>query len=155
MGRVLAVDLGERRVGLALSDPSRTIASGLRVMRRSTREAEFAALRALVEAEDVDLVVVGMPLGMGGEPGVQAELTRRWVDALRPALPVPVEVVDERLTTVQAHRALDAMGVRRRAQRGRVDAVAATLLLQSYLDRARASNPTNRPAPEPRGDAAP
>lgn len=161
MGRILAVDFGEQRIGLALSDPSRTIASGLQVLRRSTRELEFAALRSVVAAEEVALVVVGMPLSMGGERGVQAELTRRWVEALRPALAVPVEVVDERLTSVQAHRALDAMGVRRRQQRGRVDEVAATLMLQSYLDRARASNATDHqastspPAPEPSGDAAP
>lgn len=134
MGRILAIDLGEQRIGLALSDPTASIAGGYRTLRRGTREQDLAAIRAVITAEDVERIIVGMPISMNGEPGVQAELTRRWVDALQRSLTVPVESLDERLTTVQAHRSLDHMGVKRRQQRQHVDAVAATLLLQGYLD---------------------
>jgi len=132
--RILAVDLGEQRIGLALSDPTGNIAGGLRTIRRGLRDEEMAAINAVIAKEDVARVIVGMPLSMSGQPGVQAELTRRWVDVLQQSIAVPVEVLDERLTSVQAHRSLDSMGVKRRQHRQHVDEIAATLLLQGYLD---------------------
>lgn len=135
--RVLAIDLGERRIGLALSDPTQRVATGLRTIRRGLRDEDVAAIRAIVAAEDVERIVVGMPIGMNGQPGVQAELTQRWVDILRQRIATPVDTLDERLTTAQAHRALDSLGVRRRRHVQHVDTVAATLLLQGYLDRQR------------------
>ena len=134
MSRILAIDLGEQRIGLALSDPTGQIAGGIRTIRRGLRDEEMAAIRAIIVGEGVVRIIVGMPLGMNGQPGVQAELTRRWVEFLRRHTDLPIEVVDERLTSVQAHRSLDSMGVRRRQQRQHVDGVAATLLLQGYLD---------------------
>lgn len=134
MTRILAVDLGEQRIGLALSDPTGNIAGGLRTIRRGLRDEEMAAINAVIAKEDVARVIVGMPLSMSGQPGVQAELTRRWVDVLQQSIAVPVEVLDERLTSVQAHRSLDSMGVKRRQHRQHVDEIAATLLLQGYLD---------------------
>jgi putative holliday junction resolvase len=137
MSRIMAIDLGEQRIGLALSDPTGNIAGGFRTIRRGLRDEEMAALGAVVAAEDVGRIIVGMPLGMNGQPGVQAELTRRWVVVLQRHMAVPVEVLDERLTSVQAHRSLDSMGVKRRQHRQHVDEVAATLLLQGYLDSRR------------------
>ena len=137
MSRIMASDLGEQRIGLALSDPTGNIAGGFRTIRRGLRDEEMAALGAVVAAEDVGRIIVGMPLGMNGQPGVQAELTRRWVVVLQRHMAVPVEVLDERLTSVQAHRSLDSMGVKRRQHRQHVDEVAATLLLQGYLDSRR------------------
>ena len=134
MTRILAVDLGEQRIGLALSDPTGNIAGGLRTIRRGLRDEEMAAINAVIAREDVARVIVGMPLSMSGQPGVQAELTRRWVAVLQQSIAVPVEVLDERLTSVQAHRSLDSMGVKRRQHRQHVDEIAATLLLQGYLD---------------------
>ncbi|HEY8745790.1 MAG TPA: Holliday junction resolvase RuvX [Chloroflexota bacterium] len=134
MSRILAIDLGEQRIGLALSDPTGNIAGGIRTIRRGLRDEEMAALRTVIATQGVERIIVGMPLGMNGLPGVQAELTRRWVEALRRNTDLPVEILDERLTTVQAHRSLDSLGVRRRQHRQHVDGVAATLLLQSYLD---------------------
>ncbi|MGI8916918.1 MAG: Holliday junction resolvase RuvX [Chloroflexota bacterium] len=134
MTRILAVDLGEQRIGLALSDPTGNIAGGLRTIRRGLRDEEMAAINAVIAKEDVARVIVGMPLSMSGQPGVQAELTRRWVAVLQQSIAVPVEVLDERLTSVQAHRSLDSMGVKRRQHRQHVDEIAATLLLQGYLD---------------------
>ncbi len=139
MGRILAIDLGERRIGLATSDPTRSVAGSFGMLRRSTAEEEFAALRSTIIEQDVDLIVVGLPIGLQGAGGVQAELTRRWVAAFQKDTDVPVELLDERLTTAQAHHTLDAMGVRRKKHREHVDAVAATLLLQTYLERARGS----------------
>lgn len=137
MTRILAIDVGEQRIGLALSDPTGTIASGLRTIRRGLRDEEAAAINAIVTGEGVERIIVGMPLSMSGQPGVQAELTRRWIAAFQRHTQVPVEVLDERLTSVQAHRSLDSMGVKRRQHRQHVDAMAATLLLQTYLDRQR------------------
>jgi putative holliday junction resolvase len=137
MSRIMAIDLGEQRIGLALSDPTGNVAGGFRTIRRGLRDEEMAAIAAIVAAEDVGRIVVGMPLGMNGQPGVQAELTRRWVVALQRQTALPVEVLDERLTSVQAHRSLDSMGVKRRQHRQHVDEVAATLLLQGYLDSRR------------------
>jgi putative holliday junction resolvase len=137
MSRIMAIDLGEQRIGLALSDPTGNIAGGFRTIRRGWRDEEMSALGAVVAAEDVGRIIVGMPLGMNGQPGVQAELTRRWVVVLQRHMAVPVEVLDERLTSVQAHRSLDSMGVKRRQHRQHVDEVAATLLLQGYLDSRR------------------
>ena len=134
MSRILAIDLGEQRIGLALSDPTGNIAGGIRTIRRGLRDEEMAALRTVIATQGVERIIVGMPLGMNGLPGVQAELTRRWVEALRRNTDLPVEILDERLTTVQAHRSLDSLGVRRRQHRQHVDGVAATLLLQGYLD---------------------
>jgi putative holliday junction resolvase len=134
MTRILAIDLGEQRIGLAVSDPTGNIAGGLRTIRRGLRDEEIAAIAAICAAEQVEHIIVGIPLTMSGEPGVQAELTRRWVAVLQRGLALPVELVDERLTSVQAHRSLDSMGMKRRQHRQHVDAVAATLLLQGYLD---------------------
>jgi len=134
VSRILAIDLGEQRIGLALSDPTGNIAGGIRTIRRGLRDEEMAALRTVIATQGVERIIVGMPLGMNGLPGVQAELTRRWVEALRRNTDLPVEILDERLTTVQAHRSLDSLGVRRRQHRQHVDGVAATLLLQGYLD---------------------
>jgi putative holliday junction resolvase len=134
MSRILAIDLGEQRIGLALSDPSGNIAGGFRTIRRGLRDEEMAAIQDVIEAEGVERIVVGMPLSMSGQPGVQAELTARWVAVLRRHTALPVEVVDEWLTSVQAHRSLDSMGVKRHRHRQHVDEMAATLLLQGYLD---------------------
>lgn len=134
MSRILAIDLGEQRIGLALSDPTGQIAGGIRTIRRGLRDEEMAALGTIIADEDVERILVGMPLSMSGQPGVQAELTRRWVEVLRSHTDLPVEVLDERLTSVQARRSLDSMGVKRKRHRQHVDAVAATLLLQGYLD---------------------
>lgn len=136
-GRILAVDLGEQRIGLALSDPTQQIATGFRTIRRGLRDEDVSAIQAIVTDEDVERIIVGMPFSMNGQIGVQAELTRRWVDFLQQHMETPVETLDERLTTAQAHRTLDSMGVKRRRRRQHVDTVAATLLLQGYLDSRR------------------
>jgi putative Holliday junction resolvase len=145
--RVLAIDPGTRRLGLALSDPTGTIATPHSVLVRAGWARDLARLRALVAACGVTEVVVGRPLTLRGAVGAQARAAAAFAQRLRAALDVPVHEVDERLSTAAAERAMREGGAR--ATRGRVDAVAAALVLQTYLDRARP-----RPAP-PSAPAAP
>ena len=142
MSRVLGVDLGARRIGLALSDPTGLLASPLSVLQRTgDRAAEHAAiLRAAVDNEAA-LVVVGLPLSLStGRPGPAAHATLDEVAelaaraaALDPA--IAIQTHDERLTTVTAQRSLATGGVRAKDRRAVVDKVAAAVMLQSWLDR--------------------
>jgi putative Holliday junction resolvase len=136
VSRVLAIDFGERRIGLALSDESQRIALPHSTLPRDTSGGDVASIARLVERDGISTVVVGVPISLSGQDTVQTVLTRRWAEQLRRALPCPVILFDERLTTTQAHRALDDQGVKRRNHQERIDQVAATLLLQSYLERA-------------------
>ncbi len=135
--RVLALDLGDRRIGVAVSDPTATIAQGLEVIdRRGWREVVEQVHRRVAELH-VDRIVVGLPLRMDGTRGVEAEKVLRFIAHLKAAVSVPVETQDERLSTVAAERMMIADDVSRRRRRLRRDAVAAALILQSYLDRRR------------------
>ena len=133
-GRVLAVDLGTVRVGLALSDPLRITGQPMgRLPRRALRD-NLDALIDVVRANDVAVVVVGHPLLMSGNAGERALDAQAFAERLRVAIGCPVVLWDERLTTVQAERALLEGNVSRRNRRRVVDAAAAALLLQSWLD---------------------
>ena len=136
-GRVLGVDLGSRRVGLALSDPSRTIASPLDVLQRPKVAADlYAAIRARAVEHEAVLVVVGLPLSLDGSDGPAARAARSEGAAMGEAFgaELPVVLYDERLTTITAQRSLEAAGVRGRAQTPVVDKVAAAVMLQAFLD---------------------
>jgi putative Holliday junction resolvase len=137
--RVLGVDLGERRIGLALSDPSRTVASPHEVLRRSgDSDADRRAIVAAARDAGASVIVVGLPLSLSGRMGPAARAALAEVEALR-AVAAGIEVVvhDERLTTVTAERALDEGGVGRQQRRDVVDKVAAAIMLQSWLEGAR------------------
>ena len=131
------MDPGSKRVGLAVSDPSGTIAQAL-----STEPAEPAAtlasrLAEIAKAQDAGRIVVGLPLRLDGRHGPEAKAAQELADRLRKASGLPVELVDERLTTAAAEKSLIAGGVRREKRRLSVDRVAATLLLQGHLDSKR------------------
>jgi putative holliday junction resolvase len=133
--RVVGVDLGERRIGVAVSDPSGVLASPATVLERSRARAEdHQALARLVADLGAERVVVGLPLSLDGGRGPAATAALEEIDELRGVLPVPVETHDERLTTVSAERSLRAAGRRNRRRRGAVDPAAAAVLLQSWLD---------------------
>ena len=136
--RVLALDMGERRVGVAVSDPTGTVARPLQTLVRGSRQEDFAAIAGLVAEYDVGLVVVGRPLSLDGTEGPQARRVIRYVEALAARLPVPVVLWDERFTTAAAREILrQSRGKKRRRQArsaGEVDAIAAAVILQSYLD---------------------
>ena len=130
--RVVAVDLGSTRIGVAVSDPSGVLASPYEVVARDARSHD--RLRAIVEEVGAELVLVGMPLSLDGSKGPAARAIEAEVAELRALLPVPVEVHDERFTTVTAHQQLAASGKRSKARRSTVDQAAAAVLLQSWLD---------------------
>jgi putative holliday junction resolvase len=137
--RVMAVDPGSMRVGLAVSDPTETIAQALATIPAEPADTLPSRLAEIAKSQDARRIVVGLPLRLDGTHGPEAAAARRLAHGLRQATGLPVEMVDERLTTVAAERSLIAGGVRRAKRRLSVDGVAATLLLQGHLDsRARA-----------------
>jgi putative holliday junction resolvase len=137
-GRVLAVDVGTRRLGVAVSDPTGTVASPLATVPRRTPAEDARALAALAAEHGATTVVVGLPVTLAGREGPAARAVRAWVAELAPLLPgLDFRLADERLSTVAAERALVGGGVRRRARREVVDQVAASVFLQTWLDAAR------------------
>lgn len=147
-GRVAALDLGEKRIGVALSDTTRTIASPHSVIRRSSRSEDFDRYATLFEAHDIRLVVIGLPITLGGQEGQRAAWVRDYTEELGRHIDIPVEFWDESLTTVAATNALHAQGRRGRKVKDRVDAVAATLILQSYLDAHRGDLSDDEQSPQ-------
>lgn len=137
--RVLAVDPGSKRVGLAVSDPTGTIAQGLSTVPAEPAESLVSRLVEIAQAQDARRIIVGLPLRMNGRHGPEAAAAQELASALRKASGLPVELVDERLTTVAAERSLIEGGVRREKRKLSVDKVAATLLLQAHLDRKHGS----------------
>lgn len=130
----MALDLGEKRIGVALSDPTRTIATPHSVLTRKSRAADYERYMALIQEHAVTLLVVGLPITLGGLEGERAAWVRDYADSLSRQVDVPIVFWDESLTTVEATTALHAQGKRGKRARERVDAVAAALILQSFLD---------------------
>lgn len=137
--RVLAVDPGSKRVGLAISDPTGTIAQPLGTLDAEPEDTLVARLADVAGRHEATRIIVGLPRRMDGSNGPEAKAARALAAALRQESGLPVELVDERLTSVAAERSLIAGGVRRDKRRVTVDRVAATMLLQSHLDRKRQS----------------
>jgi putative Holliday junction resolvase len=136
VSRVLALDLGTKRIGVAASDPGQILASPHTVLARARTHAEdHRAIAAIVDELGAERVVVGLPLQLDGRQGLAAQSALAEVDELAAVLPVPVETWDERLTTVAADRSMMARGMKAPARRKVVDQVAAAVLLQSWLDR--------------------
>lgn len=136
-GRVLGLDLGEARIGVAISDDQGRLAVPLGTVRTGAPR-DLATIAELVRVHDVALVVVGHPLSLSGERGEAARKAERFAEALRRVLPVPVVLQDERLSTAEAERALAEAGARGVRRRRAVDRSAATVILQAYLDAQRA-----------------
>ena len=134
MTRILGLDPGERRIGVALSDPTGTIASPHSVIDRRTVDPAIA-VREMCEEYGVGLIVVGLPTGLSGNEGPSAKAARVFGTRVSAAADVPVEFQDERFTTVTAEAALLEGGVRRDKRREVRDKVAAAVILQTYLDR--------------------
>jgi len=134
--RVLAIDHGTKRVGLAISDEMAMIAQPLEFLDAQPAHKLLSRLAEIVAQRNVGEIVVGLPRNMSGDFGPAAEKVREFVAALRHAVAIPIHTWDERLTSVQANRLLIQSGMRREKRRQRVDQTAAAILLQSYLDRA-------------------
>ena len=133
-GRVLGLDLGDARIGVAISDPERRLAVPVGTIHVGQPPGELKAVAALVAEHDATLLVIGLPRSMSGDEGSRAALAREFGAALEAAVRVPIEFQDERLSTVEAERALREAGVTGRERRRVVDRSAATVILQAWLD---------------------
>jgi len=136
--RILAIDPGSKRVGVALSDPSATIAQALTTMPAEPAATLPSRIARMARENDAARIVVGLPKRLDGSRGPEAKAAQQLADAIRTESGLPVELVDERLTSVAAERSLIEGGMRRDKRRLSVDRVAATLMLQAHLDRRRA-----------------
>lgn len=133
--KVLALDYGTKRIGVAISDGTGTLASPRPYIPTMAFMKIKAALRDLLEKESITQIIIGMPRNMDGSYGPSAELVREFVEKLKSGgITTPIQMIDERLTTVQASRQLHDAGRNTRQQRELVDSVSAAVLLQSYLD---------------------
>jgi len=132
--RILALDHGTKRIGVAVSDETKTIAQPLEFIPAEPFADFLARLRQLIREKEVELILVGLPRNMDGSYGPAAEKVQTFVTALKDAVVVPVKTLDERLTSAQANRLLIQGGVRRDKRKVKVDKMAAAILLQGYLD---------------------
>jgi len=133
--RILAVDWGERRIGLAVSDPTGVIATPLPTLTVGGRDEAAGRVAAVAAETEAERIVVGLPLRMSGERGEAASSAERFAEALRRRTELPVLTYDERLTSALSQRRLHERGVRTGHAKGMVDAGAAVALLESYLQR--------------------
>jgi putative Holliday junction resolvase len=136
-GRILALDLGKRRIGLAVSDELGITAQGLDTLQRTNVRADIAQLAKLVLERNVTLILMGHPLHMSGDESRQADYTRDFARRLEAATGLPTKYWDERLTTVAAERVLRESGISIEKRARAVDRLAAVILLESYLDSLR------------------
>ena len=132
--RILALDLGKKRIGMAISDPLGLTAQGLPNLERTTKRADLAELARQVEERDVSLILIGNPMHMSGVEGRQSAWVREFAEALTARAGRPVRLWDERLTTVEASRVLRSSGISIAKRALAVDRLSAVILLQNFLD---------------------
>ena len=133
-GRILGIDVGNVRTGVAKTDPLRIIVSPHGLVQEDSVEKAVAALHRLAVELEAVAIVAGLPLNQHGQPGPQAEKTLAFVERLREAVDIPVVTQDERYSTASAHRTLSQAKVKGRKRKKMVDSLAATVILQAYLD---------------------
>lgn len=140
MGRILGLDVGSKTIGVSISDEIGSIAfPGKTILRQEGKKRDMASLRQLVSENSICEIVVGYPIMMDGSIGIQAEFVQSFVQQLRNSVRIPISLQDERLTTAQADRILFSDGQGRAERKQHVDSMAASLILQAYLDRKRIS----------------
>jgi putative Holliday junction resolvase len=132
--RILALDLGKKRIGLAVSDPLGITAQGLPNVQRTNKRSDLEALGEIAREREVGLILMGNPINMGGAEGRQSNWVRDFAEAIESRLGLPVKFWDERLTSVQAGRVLRESGISIEKRAAAVDRLSAVILLQSYLD---------------------
>ena len=136
--RILALDVGDSRIGVALSDPLEMLASPLTIIKRSNEASDIQNIVNLVNENKAGRLIVGLPLALSGEAGMQAQKVKTFTDRLESAISVPLELVDERFSTVTAREYMRETGKKKDRFKKKDDAVAAAVILQSYLDEASA-----------------
>ena len=132
--RILALDHGSKRIGVAVSDETKTIAQPLEYIPAEPFTGFLERLRQLIREKEIDLILIGLPRNMDGSYGPAAEKVQTFTGVLGGAITVPIKMWDERLTSAQANRVLIQGGARRAKRKEKVDQTAAAILLQSYLD---------------------
>jgi len=137
MGRFLAIDHGNKRVGLALSDPMKIIAKPFRTLTFTDASELLNSLRDIIESESVEQIILGLPRGMKGQDTAQTKVVLAFAEQLKSALDIPIELIDERLSSVSAEKALIQQEVKTGHNKGRIDETAAAIFLQQYLDQTR------------------
>ena len=135
--RIMGLDVGDKKIGVAISDAMLETAQGRTTVQRTSMEADIQRLRKIAEENEVHQIVVGQPLHMDGRPSPQSEKIARFARQFQEATGIPVVFSDERLTSFAAEQHLEEMGFNWRKRREHVDRVAAMLILQEYLDRQR------------------
>lgn len=140
-GRLLALDVGERRIGVAISDELGLLARSLTTIRRTSTAQAIAAVVELAREWQASAIIVGLPRNMDGSLGPQAERVMAFARELGAVIQTPLIFADERLSSVSAEEILRRQGIEARDQKGRIDAVAAAVILQEYLDAQRATAP--------------
>lgn len=134
MSRILALDLGDKRIGVALSDPTQTLASPLTIIERVSDEQAINDILKIATENQVELIIVGLPRSMDGSIGYQAEKVQLFTGQLEKQTTAPIEYRDERFTTVTAMRLKQESSARKLKRKTRFDAMAAAVILQEYLD---------------------
>jgi putative Holliday junction resolvase len=132
--RILALDLGKKRIGMAVSDELGITAQGLPTLERRNKRTDFANLAAVVRQNNIRQIVLGLPLRMSGEEGTQADWVRAFAAELQVHIDVPIDLRDERWTSKQAERVLMGSGIRNQDRKPAIDRISAVILLQDYLD---------------------
>jgi len=133
--RILALDLGEKRIGLAVSDPMGILATGLPTLDRKSVEEDLAILKKIVDEKSIGRIVLGFPKHMNGDIGEKANESMKFRDLLESRFNVPVELLDERLTSVAAKKILLENKISTQRNKGKIDQIAAQLILENYLER--------------------
>ncbi len=136
MGRVLSLDVGDKRIGVAISDETRTLARPFLTLTRASKKEDFAQLVALCAEQQIEMIVVGLPKTLRNEEGPQARRVRRYAAELHAALNLPIEFWDERFSSVEARDLITLTG-RKTSRKGEIDAAAAAVILQEYLNARR------------------
>ena len=133
--RIMGIDYGEKRIGIAISDPLRITAQGLPTIERTNIQEDIQKILNIIHEKEVEEIVVGLPKHMNNSLGEKAHAVLAFVDMLKKHIRIPISTVDERLSTVRADRAMLEGNLSRKKRKERVDMIAAQLILQDYLDR--------------------
>ena len=132
--RILGLDIGSKRIGVAISDPLGITAQGVMTLRRETAEADFEHLKSIILEREVSEIIVGLPLNMNGSHGPQAKEASLFAEELKKKVGLPVKLWDERMSTLQVERIMIEGGVSRAKRKKKIDNLAAQVILQSYLN---------------------
>ena len=132
--RILCLDVGEKKIGVAVSDPTGSIAQAVRLLRRSSLADDIRELQTVIETYGISKIVLGLPKNLNGSLGKKAQEVMEFAKAIGPRIPVPITFWDERFSTNEAHRVFDLAQVTQKKRKPYLDMIASQLILQGYLD---------------------